>query len=249
MNDPESSLIGSMYQSVRANDDLIVTDGSSWFWDGCGLPDGTAFPGVVQGEYDRYVPSLPGPTNVGCLRTLPGARARATGPTSPTTPHPGAEGSFATGMASWVFKLSNTTEFPDNIVPAAIPGVTDVLLRAMENLYGAFGAGPASKGRPSGANWSQVYPGAAARAPRPPRGRTSPESVGRRRVFGRERRWLLAATLAAIFRGGPGLVLADRRALRPRPRPRRRAPRAANAVRSPTSPRPTASCPGTPRWP
>ena len=39
----------------------------------------------------------------------------------------------------------------------------DVLLRAMENLYGLFGQGPASAVHPSSGNWSSIYAGAAAR--------------------------------------------------------------------------------------
>ncbi len=164
LNDPESKLIGSMYQSVGANADLIVTDSSSWFWNGCGLPDGTAFPAVVQGEYDRFVPSLPGPTNVDVLGHSPVTdQHNWSDITYYTTP--GGGGVLATGMASWVFKLSNTTEFPSNIVPAAIPGTTDVLLRTMENVYGNFGPGPASKSNPSSGNWEAIYTGSSAAAP------------------------------------------------------------------------------------
>ncbi|HXY27897.1 MAG TPA: N,N-dimethylformamidase beta subunit family domain-containing protein, partial [Acidimicrobiales bacterium] len=164
LNDPESSLIGSMYQSVRANDDLVVTDSSSWFWNGTGLSDGTTLPKVVQGEYDRYVPALPGPTNLDVLAHSPVA---GQGNWSDMTYYStaGGGGVFASGMASFVFKLSNTTEFPAIIVPAAIPGITGVLLRAMENLYGAFGKGPASVGQPSSGNWSSIYRGSAATAP------------------------------------------------------------------------------------
>ena len=61
-------------------------------------------------------------------------------------------------------KLSNTTAFPTNVVPAAIPGVTDVLLRAMENVYGIFGNGPASATQASGGNWSSIYSGGSASA-------------------------------------------------------------------------------------
>ena len=61
VNDPESTLIGSMYQSVGAKADMVVTDASSWFYDGCNLTDGHTFSTVILGEYDRYVPSLPGP--------------------------------------------------------------------------------------------------------------------------------------------------------------------------------------------
>jgi len=163
LDDPESSMIGSMYQSVGANDDLVVTDSSSWFWSGTGLSDGTILPKVVQGEYDRYVPALPGPTNLDVLAHSPVA---GQGNWSDMTYYStaGGGGVFASGMASFVFKLSNTTEFPAIIVPAAIPGITDVLLRAMENLYALFGAGPASATQPGGGSWQAVYQGSAATA-------------------------------------------------------------------------------------
>jgi hypothetical protein len=164
LNDPESTLIGSMYQSVGANGDLIVSDATSWFWTGCGLEDDTRIQGVVQGEYDRFVPSLPAPADVDVLAHSPvPGQGNWSDITYYTTPKGG--GVLATGMASWVFKLSNTTEFPDNIVPQAIPEVTDVLLRAMENLYGVFGAGPAWETQPSDGNAQDVYQGAAATAP------------------------------------------------------------------------------------
>ncbi|MGH9046261.1 MAG: N,N-dimethylformamidase beta subunit family domain-containing protein, partial [Acidimicrobiales bacterium] len=158
LNDPESTLIGSMYQSVGANADLIVADGSSWFWTGCGLPDGTRIPGVVQGEYDRFVPNLPGPNDVDVLAHSPvTGQSNWSDITYYTTKSGG--GVLATGMASWVYKLSDTTEFPSNIVPTAVPEVTEVLLRAMENAYGIFGAGPAWETQPSAGNSAEIYKG------------------------------------------------------------------------------------------
>ncbi len=161
LNRPESTLIGSMYQSVGANDPLVVTDASAWLWDGCGLSDGQALPGVVQGEYDRYVPSLPSPRNVDVFAHSPIA---GQGNWSDITYYTvqGGGGVLASGMASFIFKLSNTTAFPTIIVPAAIPGITPILLRAMENVYGLFGNGPASASQPSGGNWSSIYQGASA---------------------------------------------------------------------------------------
>ena len=61
VNNPESTLIGSMYQSVGAKADMVVTDASSWFYDGCNLTDGHTFRTVILGEYDRYVPVPPRP--------------------------------------------------------------------------------------------------------------------------------------------------------------------------------------------
>lgn len=161
---PESNLIGSMYQSVRANDDMVITDASSWLFDGCGLSDGQHLTKVVQGEYDRYVPALPGPRNVDVLAHSPVA---GQGNWSDLTyyTHPGGGGVLASGSAAFVNKLADTTAFPSNVVPAAIPGVTEVLQRAMENVYATFGAGPASASQPSSGNWTAVYQGSAASAP------------------------------------------------------------------------------------
>ncbi len=161
LDDPESTLLGTMYQSVGADDPMVVTDASAWLWDGCGLSDGQALPSVVQGEYDRFVPVLPGPRNVDVLAHSPVAHQ---GNWSDVTYYtaPGGGGVLATGNASWVGKLSDTTGFPWDVVPQAIPGVTDVLLRAMENVYGRLGAGPAAGGGASTGNWPAVYGAAAA---------------------------------------------------------------------------------------
>jgi len=163
VNLPESLLIGSMYQSVGSNDGLVVTDAGSWFFEGCGFQEGQVLPNVVQGEYDRYVPNFPGPTNVDVLAHSPVARQHNWSDITYYTAS-GGGGVFDSGMASFVFKLSNTTAFPWNIVPKAIPGITDNLLRAMENLYGLFGNGPASATQPSTGNWTAAYEGSGAGA-------------------------------------------------------------------------------------
>jgi hypothetical protein len=164
VDQPESTLIGSMYQSVGSNDAFVVADPGSWFFDGTGVTAGATLPFVVQGEYDRYVPHFPGPTNVDVIAHSPVTKQRNwSDMTYYTTP--GGGGVLASGVASFVFKLSNTTAFPWNIVPKAIPGVTDVLLRAMENVYGLFGSGPASARTPSSGTWAHVYQGSSAGVP------------------------------------------------------------------------------------
>ncbi|MGH9917966.1 MAG: N,N-dimethylformamidase beta subunit family domain-containing protein, partial [Nitrososphaerales archaeon] len=153
---PESQLIGSMYQDVGADADLVVYDSSSWLWAGTGVTDGQSLPKVVQGEYDRFDPSFAGPSNVEIAAHSPVVN-RGAGRYSDVTWYsvPGGGGVFATGNASWVNKLSHTTGFPTTVVPSAIPGVTPVLLRVMENVYSALGTGPGSITRPSRANWQK----------------------------------------------------------------------------------------------
>jgi hypothetical protein len=163
VNQPESELIGSMYQSVGAVADMVVTDGSSWFYDGCNVSDGHVFPKAILGEYDRFVPSLPGPRNLDVLAHSPVPHQSNWSDVTYYTAA-GGGGVFASGSASFVAQLSTTGLVPPNVIPGPFPGITDVLRRAMENLYGLFGLGPAAPYGSSGGNWSSVYTGAAAGA-------------------------------------------------------------------------------------
>jgi hypothetical protein len=154
---PESELIGDMYQDVGADADLVVADSSSWLWSGTGVSDGQHLPHVVQGEYDRFDSAVAGPRNVEIAAHSPVAN-RGAGKYSDVTWYtvPGGGGVLATGSAAWVNKLANTKLFPTNVVPGAIPGVTDILLRAMENVYSVLGIAPGSTTRPSRANWQEI---------------------------------------------------------------------------------------------
>jgi hypothetical protein len=164
VNQPESTLIGSMYQSVGAKADTVVTDASSWFFDGCNLVDGHAFPQSILGEYDRYVPSFPGPRNADVLTHSPvPGQSNWSDITYFTAPGNGG-GVLASGSASFVAQLSTTGTIPSLVIPGPFPGISDLFNRAMENVYGRFGLGPASSYGSSGGNWSAVYTGAAASA-------------------------------------------------------------------------------------
>ena len=157
VHDPESTLIGSMYQSVGAKADMVVTDASSWFYDGCNLTDGHTFPNMILGEYDRYVPSLPGPRNVDVLAHSPvPGQSNWSDITYYTAPGNGG-GVLAAGSASFVSMISTTGAIPSLVIPGPFPGITDVMRRAMENVYGRFGVGPASSYGASSGNWTEVY--------------------------------------------------------------------------------------------
>ena len=163
LNDPESSLIGAMYQSVGASADMVVNDGSSWFFDGCNLADGARFPKIILGEYDRFVPGLPGPRNLDVLAHSPvPGQSNWSDMTYYTSP--GGGGVFASGSASFVAQLSTTGLVPPNVIPGPWPGISDVFRRAMENLYGRFGLGPPGPYGASEGNWTSVYSGASAQA-------------------------------------------------------------------------------------
>ena len=61
---PEAELIGSTYQDIGAQADLVVADPTSWVLAGVALPADRRLPGAVQGEFDRYVPNAAGPENL-----------------------------------------------------------------------------------------------------------------------------------------------------------------------------------------
>ena len=166
---PECELIGSMYQSVGADNDLVITDSSSWLWQGTGVTNGQRLAKVVQGEYDRYHPELPGPRNIEIAAHSPVTNGKVQSWSDVTWyTAPGGGGVFASGSASWIYKLSDTTGFPDNIVPAAVPGITSILMRAMENVYSAIGRGPGLTTQPSTPNWQSLYAGGSAPPPAAP---------------------------------------------------------------------------------
>ena len=137
-------------------------------------PTATPSPPSILGEYDRYVPSLPGPRNVDVLAHSPvPGQSNWSDITYYTAPGNGG-GVLASGSASFVSLLGTTGAIPPIVIPGAIPGVTDVIRRAMENVYGRFGLGPASSYGSSGGNWigglhrCRRRGGHRRRAPRPP---------------------------------------------------------------------------------
>jgi hypothetical protein len=154
---PESELIGSTYQDIEAKADMVITDPSSWVFEGIGLSANQHLPNVVIGEFDRYVPGGAGPTNLDVIAhsIVPNRGNNYSDVTWYTVP--GGGGVFATGNASWIGALSDSTLVPPNLVPDATPGVTEPLLRIMLNLYSVIGMGPASLTRPSQGNWRTAY--------------------------------------------------------------------------------------------
>ena len=161
-----------MYQSVGAKADMVVTDASSWFYDGCNLADGHTFTTVILGEYDRYVPSLPGPHNADVLAHSPvPGQSNWSDITYYTAPGKGG-GVLASGSASFVSLLGTTGVIPPIVIVGAIPGVTDVIRRAMENVYSRFGLGPATSygsSTATGPTSTRARPPLPAPLPAPPR--------------------------------------------------------------------------------
>jgi hypothetical protein len=169
VDQPESQLIGSTYQDLGAMADLVILDAGSWLFAGTGLTAGQKLPRVIQGEFDRYVPGPASPTTVDVVAhsVVPNRNNNFSDVTWYTVPHGG--GVFASGNATFVGSLQNSTLIPPNVVADPTPGVTAPLLRVMENLYSVIAMGPASLTQPSQGTWQVAYaPGSAGiKAPTP----------------------------------------------------------------------------------
>ncbi len=154
---PESQLIGSTYQDIEANADMVIADQSSWLLAGTGVTTGQRLTNAVRGEFDRYVPNSASPTNLDVVAhsIVPNRDHNYSDVTWYTVPTGG--GVFATGNASWVGQLSDSPLIPPNVLPSAEPDVTPTLVRIMENVYSVLGSGPAGLSHPSQGNWRSIY--------------------------------------------------------------------------------------------
>jgi hypothetical protein len=150
---PEQTTIGAQYADLGANAAMSIVNPGHWVFAGTGVTMNQSLPGVIFGEYDFYDRSLPGPDNVEILAHSP-IKNRGPGRWSDMTYYtsPGGGGVLATGNAYFVYRLSNAPYIYPNLVPPAVPSVTSVFWRMMENVFSVFGSGPASASNPSVAN-------------------------------------------------------------------------------------------------
>ena len=110
----------------------------------------------MQGEFDRYEPGPSSPANADIIAHSLVTNRRGNYSDITWYTAQGGGGVFDTGNASWVGELSNAPLIPSNVLPAAVPGVTEYLLRIMLNVDSVLGTGPASVTHPSTGNWRTI---------------------------------------------------------------------------------------------
>ncbi len=168
--DPESSLIGNMYQSNPVDASLVVADPTTWLYLGTGAKTGDALPHVVGSEYDCYQPGQYSPSNVQIFAHSPLVCHGKSGFSDVTWyTAPSGAGVFASGSNWWISKLMDVPQVPPQLIPGPFPGVTKELLQITDNLLAAIGWGPSATGYASVPNWKTYYPhGATANIAAPP---------------------------------------------------------------------------------
>lgn len=154
LNDPESSLLGELYECNPAHaDGVIVAPASSWLLQGTGLGPGSRLPNLVGPEYDRVMLNEPTPPTVELIAHSP-LRCRFHASFSDVTWYTTASGAgvFDSGTSSWVCQLDGVCASGRNspVTSAAVRQITLNLLRAVA-------AGPAGLAHPSVPNVSRFH--------------------------------------------------------------------------------------------
>jgi hypothetical protein len=144
--DPESSLIGTLYESYPADAAFVIASPDAWMFAGTGVKKGTSFPGLVGIEYDRVNPDSPVERPIEVLSHSPlTCRGVNSYSDSAYYTHSSGAGVFNTGTMRWVgvFDPAQYRSFGvQNRAGAFVRRVTANVLRA-------FADGPAAAKYPA----------------------------------------------------------------------------------------------------
>ena len=150
--EPESSLIGMVYEGYPVDAPYVVSSPKSWVFKGTGVAAGDRFPHLVGVEYDRVDPAFPLQRPIEVLShsplTLNGAASFGD---SAYYTHAGGAGVFNCGTMRWVEAL-----YGDQ--PHGIGGATPGFVRAVTtNVLRAFADGPAAAKYPAHDNLAAIH--------------------------------------------------------------------------------------------
>jgi hypothetical protein len=142
--DPESSLIGTLYESNPVDADYVVASPNAWLFAGTGVQKGTRFTGLVGLEYDRVNPGSPVERPIEVLSHSPlTCRGVNSYSDSAYYTHHGGAGVFNTGTLRWVASFGGLHAFGLNGRTAAFTK------KVTANVLRAFAGGPAAAKYPA----------------------------------------------------------------------------------------------------
>ncbi|MFD7560320.1 N,N-dimethylformamidase beta subunit family domain-containing protein [Streptomyces sp. NPDC059835] len=155
--EPESSLLGVIYDGYPVDAPLVVTRPEHWLFAGTGAAAGESFRHLVGVEFDRIDLRYPTPRPVEILAHSPVVhKGRNTYADTVYASLPSGAGLFATGTMRWVESLEAGQA--GATVKHGLDAGTGRFTRAVtENVLRAFAAGPAGSGRPALDNVSLHY--------------------------------------------------------------------------------------------
>jgi hypothetical protein len=138
-SEPESTLIGTIYEGYPVDAPLVVSSPRSWVYRGTGVGAGDSFPHLVGVEYDRVNPAYPlqRPIEVLSHSPLTCAGVASYGDSAYYT-HKGGAGVYNSGTMRWVEAIYGD-------MPHGIGGATPQFVRQVTtNVLRAFASGPAA---------------------------------------------------------------------------------------------------------
>jgi hypothetical protein len=149
--DPESSLIGTIYEGYPVNAAYVVTSPDSWVFAGTGVRAGARFPNLVGIEYDRVDPAFPLQRPIEVLSHSPlTCNGVSSFSDSAYYTHSGGAGVFNSGTMRWVEAI-----YGDQ--PHGISGATPGFVRQVtKNVLRAFADGPAAAKHPARDNLHSI---------------------------------------------------------------------------------------------
>jgi hypothetical protein len=150
--DPESSLIGTIYEGYPVDAPLVVSSPKSWVFSGTGVKAGDSFPHLVGIEYDRVNPAYPVQRPIEVLSHSPlTCEGAASYGDSAYYTHAGGAGVFNSGTMRWVEAI-----YGDQ--PHGIGGSTpDFVRQVTTNILRAFANGPAAAKHPAHDNLDAIH--------------------------------------------------------------------------------------------
>jgi len=155
--DPESSVIGTLYEGFPAVADYVVATPGAWMFAGTGARKGTSFTALVGIEYDRVNPGYPVQRPIQVLSHSPltcnGVNSYAD---SAYYTHPGGAGVFNAGTMRWVESFG-----PPTYGWGITASCGRFTRRVTANVLRAFADGPAAAKYPAHDNLEEMreWPG------------------------------------------------------------------------------------------
>ncbi|MFJ5546585.1 N,N-dimethylformamidase beta subunit family domain-containing protein [Streptomyces sp. NPDC093225] len=156
--DPESALLGVIYDGYPVDAPYVVTHPDHWLFAGTGVTAGDSFRHLVGVEYDKVNTAYPTPRPLEVLAHSPVVcDGRPSHQDTAYYTVPSGAGVFATGTMRWVEALDATGDGRSGARHGLDARAGAFTRRVTENLLRAFAAGPAGRTHPARDNVASVY--------------------------------------------------------------------------------------------
>ncbi|MGW2042574.1 N,N-dimethylformamidase beta subunit family domain-containing protein [Streptomyces virginiae] len=156
--DPESSLLGVIYDGYPVDAPYVVTNPGHWLFEGTGAKAGDRFEHLVGVEYDKVNTGFTTPRPIEILAHSPVVcEGRPSHQDTAYYTVPSGAGVFATGTMRWVEALDATGDGRSGRNHGLDARSGALTTRVTENLLWVFAAGPAGRSHPAQDNVKAVY--------------------------------------------------------------------------------------------